>query len=630
MCGISGIFGTQKIKLEKSLEKLCHRGPDSQKIFTGHRWKIAFARLAIFDLSPNGMQPFKNEVCTIFYNGEIYNYKELAFLYKNEFSPQTKSDGEILPFLYKKFGIEFLNQINGMFSMVIIDETTNTKFLIRDRFAKKPFYFIKKENNVFFSSEIKALKEITDCIPCPESTLMNLFFWGLPPPFSNFKNVNSIPPGSFVKILPDNSLKLEKWYCGLDKLVPREFKETEFSELFNSSLKLRYAADVPVGILLSGGLDSMLITETLRQQGKDLTALTCDIPDKSKTDSFTDSENPNRYCKEFRLKKVTTQVDYEFWNHNILDIVKSFDEVFLDSGNLIFYALGKLARQNGIKVVLVGNGGDELFGGYPWQSRFHMIHGFLQESSKIREGLLRSFEWISSQIPPSVFLRRILKTMRLVLAPVYAQMDIGGAFSYDILYKKRKPANEILHFSNQIKPYNKKKSGLDKGNLVNLVNIRQLVPQQNYKVDMGSMAYSVENRCPFLDYRIVEYMMGVAHLEKVKNGPKSLLRKFARSRLPHYILASKKSGPTMPTVFWFQKDRLSLAKMFIQKCRPLYGDFFGGWFADYWGNPKTDWGDTKNSLTLFALLSLGLWLQHNLQSNEFLGGSSFENHVLSH
>jgi len=211
MCGIVGSFGPKNIQLTSSLDRLRHRGPDSGNVFSGPDWQIAFARLSIFDLSPRGMQPFKNKQCTIFYNGEIYNFKDLANTHKCEYLPKTRSDGEILPFLFTKYGIKFLNKVNGMFAMAIIDNLSGEKYLIRDRFAKKPLYFAKSDQNIIFASEIKAIKAIIPCKPCPDLALINLFFWGLPPPFSNFKNIFSIQPGNFVRILPDNTFQTYQW-----------------------------------------------------------------------------------------------------------------------------------------------------------------------------------------------------------------------------------------------------------------------------------------------------------------------------------------------------------------------------------------------------------------------------------
>jgi len=628
MCGIVGSFGPKNIQLTSSLDRLRHRGPDSGNVFSGPDWQIAFARLSIFDLSPRGMQPFKNKQCTIFYNGEIYNFKDLANTHKCEYLPKTRSDGEILPFLFTKYGIKFLNKVNGMFAMAIIDNLSGEKYLIRDRFAKKPLYFAKSDQNIIFASEIKAIKAIIPCKPCPDLALINLFFWGLPPPFSNFKNIFSILPGNFVRILPDNTFQTYQWYNGLNNLKEHEFKEDTFFDIFKDAVKLRYEADVPVGILLSGGLDSMLITDTLRREGKTLTALTCDIPFKSKIESPTDTTNPTQYCKQYSLSQISTKVDYDYWNKNILSIVESFDEIFLDSGNLIFYALGELAKKNNIKVVLVGNGGDELFGGYPWQSRVLNIPFFLQKTSSTKNLLLSKVEEISSHFSPGIFLRRFLKTARLLLCPSYGQMDIGGVFSYDILYNNRQPAKKIHNFANEINPCKANSSKMDWGNCVNQINIRQLVPQQNFKVDMGTMAFSVENRCPFLDYRVVEYMMAVSHSSKVLHGQKSLLRAFAKSKLPDYIVRSKKSGPTMPIGYWFKGKELSIAKQFLKSCKPLFGDFFGGPFADYWNNSKIEWENSKNSLTLFSLISLGLWLHYNIQSVNLSQSPSFEEFVL--
>ena len=159
MCGFVGCFGKRDKAIVKAGKKIFHRGPDNFKYCEGKDWCLQFNRLSIIDLSDEAMQPFSYDSVEIFVNGEIYNYIELKEKFKEEYICKTNSDIEILPFMYRKFGIDFLNQINGMFSMVIIDNKKNIKLLIRDRYGKKPLYYTIKENNLYFASELKAFKK---------------------------------------------------------------------------------------------------------------------------------------------------------------------------------------------------------------------------------------------------------------------------------------------------------------------------------------------------------------------------------------------------------------------------------------------------------------------------------------
>ena len=162
MCGFVGKFGKIDNRIKSAGDKIIHRGPDMQAFNSGKDWAVQFNRLSIIDLSDQGMQPFEYDGVKVFVNGEIYNFLELKQKYISEFSCKTDSDVEIIPFLYRKHGIDFLNQINGMFAMVIIDEKLKKNFLVRDRFGKKPLFFLKKRDEVFFTSEIKGLKGLID------------------------------------------------------------------------------------------------------------------------------------------------------------------------------------------------------------------------------------------------------------------------------------------------------------------------------------------------------------------------------------------------------------------------------------------------------------------------------------
>ena len=160
MCGFVGYFSNKKINLSPALKSIAYRGPDKKKIVYTKDWSVAFNRLSIIDTSTRAMQPFTYKNVTVFVNGEIYNYVELREKFKKYFTPKTKSDIEIIPYLYSKYGIKFLNMLNGMFSMVIIDNKNNKKILIRDRFGKKPLFYFLDKKDIYFSSEVKALKKI--------------------------------------------------------------------------------------------------------------------------------------------------------------------------------------------------------------------------------------------------------------------------------------------------------------------------------------------------------------------------------------------------------------------------------------------------------------------------------------
>ena len=195
MCGIIGCFGKVDKKINIAGNFINHRGPDEQKYLEGIDWSIRFNRLSIIDLSTEAMQPFSYDGIDVFVNGEIYNYIELREKYKKEFNFKTLSDIEIVPFLYNKFGIQFLNYLNGMFSMVIIDNKKNKKYLIRDRFGKKPLYYFQKGETLYFSSEIKAFDNLINLELDKENFAINFIANLNPEPLTPYKNIFSVLPG---------------------------------------------------------------------------------------------------------------------------------------------------------------------------------------------------------------------------------------------------------------------------------------------------------------------------------------------------------------------------------------------------------------------------------------------------
>ena len=235
MCGFIGYFSHKKIDLKASAKSIIHRGPDQQNISEGADWKIAFNRLSIIDTSNNAMQPFSHDGVKVFVNGEIYNYLELRKMYSKSYNCKTKSDVEIIPYLYRLKGINFLKEINGMFSMVIIDEKLKLNYLIRDRFGKKPLFYVKKNDSLFFSSEIKALKYLLK-LKLSKSNLATYMSSGfLFEPLTSYENVFSILPGSYIKF-EKSQLNEVQWYKPVIKqnnFDKKEIKKISFRFLIN-------------------------------------------------------------------------------------------------------------------------------------------------------------------------------------------------------------------------------------------------------------------------------------------------------------------------------------------------------------------------------------------------------------
>lgn len=618
MCGFVGYFGKKKFSLNSPLEEILHRGPDSKTIYNGEDYGIGFCRLSILDLKERSMQPiiFKNII--IFFNGEIYNYLELINEHKNEFSPKTKSDGEIIPFLFYKYGIDFLNKINGMFSIVLINVANGEKYLIRDRFGKKPLYYLSNKNSIFFSSEIKALKKIIPIEISKINLAINLTCWNQITPLTNYKDVLSVNPGSYLKI-SNGIIKEKKWYYP-KKIEIYDFNE-QFMATFENSVKLRLRSDVPIGVFLSGGLDSISIADSiLRNKNINCQYFTSFNTEKVLQEkNSTDTKIPKTFAIENNLNLNTHELNFNFWDENIFKIVNNYETVFMDMGNLVFYQLSEAANKKNIKVIISGQGGDEFLGGYPWQSDLVNSKFLeLQLKIKIEKSINKIFKYFNKK---NKFTNKILNRIRMHFQPlIWFSRSFSNGFQYEIEDIALEVENKIfdyskLFFENELDKFN------DKSNLINYLNIYTVLGQSNQDIDLACMNSSIENRSPYQDYNLVELLCSTSHKKKIINGHKSLARSIFSQRLPNYVIQAKKSGPTPYLESWLEQiDKKNLNNFFKQN-----SDLVSEYCSEKLGN-KLKTRNTFNPGMTFAVISLILFIKKNVK-NDFDQNINFKNYI---
>lgn len=620
MCGIVGYFGPREIDLTLAAGSILHRGPDMQSITSGSGWKIAFNRLSILDTSQHGMQPFSFDGVTVWMNGEIYNYIELRERHRKEFEWRTGSDVEIVPFLYRKFGIAFLHMLNGMFAMVIVDERHAKRFLVRDRFGKKPLYYCHAGEQILFASEIKALKKITRLRPDRTNLALNLSCWFLIQPLSLYEGVLNVNPGCYLDVNGVHAVE-RRWYEPQIRVESRSEDEVQHTimEIYRDAVRLRLRSDVPVGIYLSGGLDSVSMAHLARVMSPvNLCAFTARIQDKESWESNnTDTDIVTRYCAEndFRMKAV--DLDFNYWDRNIIGIIGNYEELFTDMGVLIFYGLAEAARSMNVKVLFSGVGGDENFGGYPWQARLRQLPATLLE-----RGLSRRHA-SSGYVAYNMLCRlrnrftgnRAASFFRLVRQPrLWHAQSLGGAFNPYMRDVNSGLSARIGSISAEYFRIAARISGDDLVNRINYANVFTVLGNQNYQVDLASMRYSVENRSPLLDYRLVEYMLSVPDAVKIAGGPKSLMRGVTAHMLPPYVISAKKSGPSMPLDVWLAAPGLRRTLIrFLTRHKALIGDVVSSDLASHVGSPSFHDGRGGAVMT-FALVSLVIWAKQNCDS----------------
>ena len=620
MCGIVGYFGEGQIDLAEAASKILHRGPDMQNITAGRNWKVAFNRLAIFDLTASGMQPFAHAGVTVFLNGEIYNHLELRAEHAHEFTCHSHCDVEIVPFLFRKYGVNFLNKLNGAFAIVIIDEVTGTSYLVRDRFGKKPLYYTNQNGCLFFASETKALQPLVTLKPDKINLALNLSSSILIQPLSLYEEVFLVNPGAYLQYNPSGYSEC-RWYQPNITVRPQTFNEVEetFIALYKDSIRLRHRGDVPVGVFLSGGLDSTSIAHFSHQQpGADFQLITAVIEGNAEWESVTtDTMIRDRFCAELGRERINAEINFDFWNRNIIRIVESQETIFADNGNLIFHAMASAANANGAKIILTGCGGDELFGGYPWYKYLRwfppaIMRQFLFRNSgdfanEIYTALARLNNRITGNKAASFF-------RLLAQAQVWHSQSFTSQFAPYLLHKSRDITDRIHHYSREYFHWAPTVINNDLLNQVNSATIFTMMGSEAEALDIPGAKYSLDCRSPFLDYRLFEYMMSVPDQMKINGGPKGLQRQILSKYLPPYVTDAPKSGPTPNLHLWLQNDKFKReVKYFLGRNRDLISELLSPQVAqlvtqDYIYQAK------YATMMVFSLISFILWAKLHVEN----------------
>lgn len=555
MCGINGFNFIDKKALKKMNDSLIHRGPDAEGKFYDINKKVSLGhrRLSIIDLSKSGNQPMaynhKKKKAVIVFNGEIYNFKEI----KKELSDKgyefkSNSDTEVILASYLEWGENCVKKFNGMWAFCIYDMHKKILFLSRDRTGKKPLYYFYDGKKFIFSSEIKGLlkhkinKEINrDAI----DLYFSLGF--IPSPFSIYNNIYKIEARqNLVFDIKSCNLKKE-YYYEWPKYSPDnnadKLKE-EIENIITDSTKKRMIADVPLGAFLSGGLDSSTVVNFAKHFNEDINTYSVGFEGK-----YDETPNIKILVDKFKTKhhhKYFTENDF---NKILKNIFYYYDEPFSDPSMFPTIFLSKFSREK-LTVSLSGDGGDENFGGYP---RYKTANR-LEILRKIPESLRK----IAIKIMPVNKIREGLKLSLFSKEKFYSEARSN--------FYKPEITKEILE-SNM-----RKALEFSGGNLIEAVrrmDIEFYTLPDNFltKVDRASMANSLEVRCPFLDYRLLEYSMKIPSEYKTNlYGDKRLFKKIIKKFLPRKIIRGKKKGFTPPISSWMEKEeyRRELNKMLIE------------------------------------------------------------------
>ena len=381
MCGIAGIYSKQQhfseSKIREMVTTLQHRGPDADGIFVGVNCALGHKRLSILDLSDHAKQPMTshNDRFVMVYNGEVYNYREIAAELKQNHHVDftTSSDSEVILEAFVWYGVNFVEKLNGMFAVAIYDKQFNELYLFRDRIGIKPLYYYQEGKDLMFASEIKAIKAVTSGLKLNYDAVQLFLHLGfIPAPLSIYENLHKLESGHYLKISSSKIEKVQYWSTldvVSDKLITNE-KEAivKFSDLLSSSIQYQLKSDVPFGVFLSGGIDSSLITA----QASAISS----VPINTFSIGFTENKfNESEYAKKVAKHCHTNHHEYIVSQKDAIDLMDKltsvYDEPFADSSAIPTMLVSKLAKSE-VTVCLSGEGGDELFmgyGAYQWAKR---------------------------------------------------------------------------------------------------------------------------------------------------------------------------------------------------------------------------------------------------------------------
>jgi asparagine synthase (glutamine-hydrolysing) len=575
MCGICGKLDI-KGKVERSLiEKMCevitHRGPDDQGIYVDTSIGLGNRRLAIIDLSSAGHMPMSTPSGNLWitYNGEIYNFKEIRQQLQDcGYSFHSNTDTEVALYAYHKWGPDCLHRFNGMFALAIWDVEKKLVFLARDRLGIKPLYYYYDGTRIIFASEIKAiLQDSSVSRELSREGIINYFTFGHSiAPRTIFKNIYKLLPGHYLTCQPTGGAALEMtitqyWAPPL----PQGFKDEgeqyyieEIRRLLGKSVKSRLISDVPLGVFLSGGIDSSIVTGLMSNAGSSKVK-TFSIGFNIGDTYYNELEDARLVARHFGTEHRELLLNDSDLIKILPDLIYHYDEPFGDSASFPTYLLSKFTREN-VTVALSGEGGDEIFGGY----RRYVVENFLARHP-VMVGLLDNdvLRRISNALPG---LRRLKKTLAALdikdgaeryaswLSVFDAEMR-NGLFNRDFITGE--PGFDPLEIYHRLYIQNGTETA---GSLLYIDQQTWLPDTYLEKADKASMANSLEVRVPFLDHELVEFAARIPVKYKIRGfATKCILKKAFASQLPAAILRKRKHGFTPPIDPWFRgklKDQI--------------------------------------------------------------------------
>ena len=563
MCGIAGVFNFDNTKINPEItnvikNSLEHRGPDFSRVnYLKDNIALIHTRLAIIDLDNRSNQPMisNDKRYSIVFNGEIYNYKEIRKeLESIGVKFHTDGDTEVLLEAYANYGSDTLELLRGQFAFVIYDSLEESLFLARDRVGIKPLYFSLNEKNIIFSSEIKAIENsgLVPFSPDLDSYVAYLRHLCVPSNKTGNQNISKVEPGQFLKVTKNGLVEETKYWDPFSIEINYDINESEavkkVEELLIDSVEYRKVSDVEVGLFLSGGLDSSLVGK-LMNNDKNSVIKSFNIDYEDHFEGYKGEVNEARLAaSNIGINLIEDKIRYEDFKKIIENYSFYQDDLIGDEVGIPLYFLGESSRNNGIKVVQVGEGADELFYGYEHWLRYMKLNRFIKPLTK-KDIKSLSFKNHRGNLLSNILLNRT--------------SFAGGALGFnkpeinDMLSDGISEDFQLVNYvDNKWKNYfSNKNAKLSKW--MTLIDLQIRLPELLLmRMDKLVMQSSIEARVPFLDHKLIEFVLSVP--EEIifnKEITKPLLKKVAKKHIPEEIFNRKKQGFRAPVGEWIKKDQ---------------------------------------------------------------------------
>lgn len=612
MCGIAGSINF-RLDIPRLTRDLYHRGPDEQTSFEEGNVQLHHHRLAILDIG-GGKQPMHRGPLTIIFNGEIYNHQEVRR--RLQLDCQTQSDTETILAAYEKTGAACLDEFDGMFALAILDRSKNSLFLARDRAGKKPLYYFQRDNQFVFCSELNPLQwQVEDSLNeqhLQQFVRMGYFFKTATP----YRHISELPAGSYANVPLDHPVPVIRKWWDIHKIyatrsnddLPTALEKTD--HFLHEAVKRRVeSSDLEVGSFLSGGIDSGLVSAVARKYNHTLKTFTVSFEGE-----YDEAPLAKLVANQYETEHHEIRISYDHLQDDVEKILANYGEPFMDSSAIPSYYVSREAKKH-LTVILNGDGGDEIFGGYrryvPFAKYDFFRPGFfVRHAASAFHALMPVPHNKKSKYN---YLYRLADLARKSSLPTYLSATIDSFEGFEKYLVADavvlNPVEQDFCLINQ-----SGLTGLQK--IMNLDFDNILAGDLLVKMDIATMAHSLEGRSPLLCREFLEYIPSLNDSLKIKGSTtKFLLRTLAQKYLPAELINQPKRGFEIPLKKWVDNQLKQVIGDYILAPDAFCRSFVSTSFIEQCWNRQLKCGEEKRAKMLWTLFTLELWYKKCYSKN---------------